>query len=88
LNFGDAARAEEFLAKRVAQGLEGATIKSFEVPASFAEGVARKAVPEALARQFPNSPLLVDTTKAANQFGLRAPQIEELKKFIIQGSGK
>ncbi len=35
LNFGDRARAEEFLALRLGQGYEGATIKSFRVYGSY-----------------------------------------------------
>jgi filamentous hemagglutinin len=88
LNFGDAARAEQFLATRVAQGMKGATMKSFQVPTSFVDELAASAVPESMARQFPNAPLVVDVTKAANQFGLRPAQIEALKRAIIQGSGR
>src|SRR5207249_1215694 len=35
LNFGSRARAEEFLARRLAQAMPGATVRSFEVPRSF-----------------------------------------------------
>ncbi|MDZ4115331.1 MAG: RHS repeat-associated core domain-containing protein, partial [Xanthomonadaceae bacterium] len=88
LNFGDAARAESFLATRLGQGFSDSAMKSFQVPSSFVDFLARSAVPENLARQFPNSPLAVDATKATNQFGLRPAQIEELRKVIIQGSGR
>jgi hypothetical protein len=88
LNFGDAARAESFLAKRLGQGFSDSTIKSFQVPSSFVDDLARSAVPENLARQFPNSPLVVDAAKAANQFGLRPAQIEALRRAIIQGTGR
>lgn len=88
LNFGDKARAEQFLAKRVSQGMQGAEVKTFEVPKSFLEELKASAVPESMAKEFPNSPLLVDPTKAANQFGLRPEQIEALKKAINQGTGK
>ncbi|MBY6243945.1 hypothetical protein [Methylosinus sp. Sm6] len=43
---------------------------------------------ENLARQFSSLPFLVDTTKAANQFGLRLPQIEALNSSIVQGTGE
>jgi hypothetical protein len=88
LNFGDKARAEAFLAKRLQQGMPGATAKSFEVPTSFLDELRASAVPEALAGQNPGSPIIVDVTKAADQIGLRSEQIEVLKKAIIQGSGK
>jgi RHS repeat-associated protein len=88
LNFGDAARAESFLVKRLGQGFSDSTIKSFQVPTSFVDDLAESAVPENLARQFPNSPLVVDVGKAANQFGLRPAQIEALQKAIIQGTGR
>ncbi|HEY4176751.1 MAG TPA: SpvB/TcaC N-terminal domain-containing protein [Kofleriaceae bacterium] len=88
LNFGDAARAEQFLATRVAQGMEGVTVKSFQVPTSFVDELAASAVPESMARQFPNSPLAVDVTRAANQFGLRPAQIEALERAIVPGSAR
>ena len=88
LNFGDKARAEEFLVKRLSQGMPSAQIKTFEVPQSFLEELKAAAVPESMAKQFPNSPLIVDPTKAANQFGLRPEQIEALKKAATQGTRK
>jgi filamentous hemagglutinin len=88
LNFGSRARAEAFLAKRVAQGMEGAAVKSFEVPKTVLEALRAIAVPERLKSQFPNRPLIVDPTKAPDQFGLRAAQIELLQKLIVQGTGK
>jgi len=88
LNFGERARAEEFFAKRVKQGVPGATLKSFEVPKEALEATQAEAVPERLASQFPGRPLVVDTTKAINQFGLRMRQMEALQKLIVQGSGK
>jgi hypothetical protein len=68
--------------------MEGVTTKSFQVPNSFLDEVAASAVPESMARQFPNAPLVVDIAKAANQFGLRPAQIEALEQAIIQGSGR
>jgi filamentous hemagglutinin len=68
--------------------MEGATLKSFQVPTSFFHELSSSAVPEAMARQFPNSPLVVDMTKAANQFGLRPSHIEALERAIIPGSGQ
>jgi filamentous hemagglutinin len=88
LNFGDRARADAFLGKRLAQGWEGATMKSFRVPRSLLDDLRATGLPERLARQFPDRPLVVDVAKAADQFGLRPQQIETLRRAIIQGSGK
>jgi hypothetical protein len=88
LNFGQPARASEFLTKKVAERLPGATIKSFKVPERFLYGLRGQAVPEAFASQFPGRPLIVDATRAPDQFGLRSGQIRELLGNIIQGSGK
>jgi len=88
LNFGDEQRALEFFEKRIAQGMDDATIKSFDVPGEFLDYLREIAVPEQLAREFPGSPIVVDITKAADQFGLRWEQIEQLIEVIIQGSGE
>jgi hypothetical protein len=88
LNFGSQARAEEFLARRIAQGMEGAASKSFQVPKSFLDDLRSSAVPERRARKHPGRPIEVDVNAAPDQFGLRAEQIEELRKAIIQGTGK
>ena len=87
LNFGDEKRALEFFEKRLSQGLDDAAIKSFDVPADFLDQIRSSAVPEQLAREFPNAPIAVDITKAADQYGLRPEQIEQLIAAIIQGSG-
>ena len=91
LNFGNRACAEEFLAQRIAQGMPGAQIKSFEVPKAFLVDLRASAVTEAELHANPalrNRPILADTTKAPDQFGLRPPQIIDLEKNIIQGSGR
>ena len=88
VNFGDKARAEQFLTTRLQQGMPGAQMKSFQVPQSFVTDLQNVAVPESMAKDFPGSPLLVDPTKAPNQFGLRPEQIKALQDAIIQGSGK
>lgn len=88
LNFGSRARAEEFFARRIAQGMEGAAMKGFKVPASFLDDLREAAVPQRLGKKFPDSPQIVDPTAAPDQFGLRADQIEELRKAIIQGTGE
>lgn len=90
LNFGDKARAEEFLAKRVEQQMDGATIKSFEVPKSVLDEIQASAIPERVARLPENQgkPIIADPTKAADQYGIRPQWLKELQDKIIQGSGK
>ena len=63
-------------------------IKSFQIPRSVFEDIKNSAVPESMARQYPNSPILVDPTKAANQFGLPSNQINFLQNEILKGTGK
>ena len=87
LNFGDAARAQEFLDTRLRQGFEGTVIKSFQVLSSYVDALRGSAVPESFARQFPNSPFAVDVNQAADQFGLRAANFLDLLRNIIPGSG-
>ena len=88
LNFGDKARALEFLAKRVKQNMPGAALKSFEVPQSFLTDLRNAAVSEEEVGAHPESPISLDVTKAKDQFGLRPDQIEALRETIIQKSGK
>jgi hypothetical protein len=88
LNFGDAQRAAEFFEQRVAQGMNGVAIKSFEVPTAFLEHLRSSAVPEQLVREFPSAPIAVDLAKAADQFGLRLEQMKQLIEVIVQGSGQ
>lgn len=87
LNFGSRARAEAFFAKRLEQGMPSVVVKEFDVPYSFLEDLRAAAVPERLARQFPDRPILVDPTKAPDQFGLRPDQIRALQDAVVQGSG-
>jgi hypothetical protein len=58
LNFGQEARAQSFLERRLAQGFEGTQIKTFQVPTSYVGELRAAAVPESMARQFPGSPLV------------------------------
>lgn len=88
LNFGRLARAIEFFKRRTGQNLTDPQMKSFEVPQSVLDALRREAVPENLAREFPEKPIVVDVTKAADQYGLREPQIKWLADEIIQGTGK
>jgi YD repeat-containing protein len=86
LNFGDEARAQEFLQQRLAQ-FPDSTIKTFEVPQSFVDELRSSAVPEADRSLFPDRPVIADPTKAVDQFGLSKQQIEQLRRAIVQGSG-
>ncbi len=88
LNFGDKARAQAFLDKRISQNMEGATIKSFEVSKSFLDEVKKNAVFESEVKYNKDKPVIADPTKADNQYGIRPNQFDELNKSIIQGSGK
>ena len=88
LNFGEPERANEFLAKRLSQGMTDVSIKSFEVPKSFLDKISSEAVLESEASNFPNRPIRVDVTKAENQFGLRTEQIKIIEKEIVKNSGK
>ncbi|MHB8064326.1 MAG: hypothetical protein ACYDG2_17125 [Ruminiclostridium sp.] len=88
LNFGDSERANEFLAKRLSQGMSDVSIKSFEVSKSVLDKISSEAVLESEASNFPNRPIRVDVTKAGNQFGLRSEQIKMIEKEIIENSGK
>lgn len=42
LNFGQEARAQSFLERRLAQGFEGTQIKTFQVPTSYVMGCVRR----------------------------------------------
>ncbi|NER00690.1 MAG: hypothetical protein F6K30_29020 [Cyanothece sp. SIO2G6] len=88
LNFGQRGRALEFYLKRISQGVDDVSIKSFKVPRSFLNEIREEAVDEAFARQFPNKPIRVDVTKAPDQFGLRKEQVDQLTNVILEGSGK
>jgi RHS repeat-associated protein len=89
LNFGDEARANEFLSQRVANpNTPGSQIKTFDVPDSYVAQLRAQAVPESMASQFPDRPIQVDISKTADSFGLRAEQLEGLVCVIVPGSGQ
>jgi hypothetical protein len=87
LNFGSRARAEELLARRIAQGMQDPAIKSFDVPQGFLHGLREAAIVSDRSKKHPNRPLLVDQTRAPDQFGLRGEWIDRLIDDIIAGSG-
>ena len=86
LNFGDKARAEEFLTKRHEQGFDDTVIKSFDVPTSYVDSLRSSAVPESMAST--GRPIVVDVNKASDQFGLRSHHFPELSRNIVPGSGR
>ena len=88
LNFGNRARAEEFLAQRMAQSQNEWVIKSFSVPQKVLDDLRKAAVLESEVKLKPNAPIIGDPTKAPDQFGLRPQDIENLENAIIQGTGK
>lgn len=88
LNFGDKTRAQEFLQKRISQNMEGATVKTFEVPKSILSDLRKNAVSESEVKLYPNRPIVADPTKAPDQYGIRPDQIKNLQDKIIQGTGK
>ncbi|MFJ1311918.1 hypothetical protein, partial [Agrobacterium sp. P15N1-A] len=88
LNFGNAQRAQDFFSKRITQGMTDVSVKTFKVPKSFLDELRQAAVVERQASQFPDAPIVVDQTKATDQFGLRKSHFEQLNSVIIQGSGR
>jgi filamentous hemagglutinin len=84
LNFGDEARAQEFLAQRLSQGFDGTVIKSFDVATSYVNDLYSRAVPESMARG--SSVFQVDVTKTASSFGLRSSEFPGLMCAIVPGS--
>jgi hypothetical protein len=61
-------------------------LKTFTVPSSYVDMLRASAVRERLASMYPDSPLVVDVTKAADQFGLRASHFPDLLGNIIPGN--
>jgi hypothetical protein len=58
-------------------------IKTFEVPDSYVEQLRASAVPESLARMFPESPFTVDVNLATDQFGIRPIGFDNPVRHII-----
>ncbi|MEQ4305131.1 LamG-like jellyroll fold domain-containing protein [Plantactinospora sp. B6F1] len=88
LNFGVKERAEQFLQKRLNQGRSDTEIKEFDVKGEFLDWLRNNAVPESQAKNFPDQPLVVDTTQAADQYMLRPQHIRMMFDNIIPGSGR
>ena len=91
LNFGDRRRAEAYFADKIPGTLPNPSLKSFEVPTWFLDRIRENAIDENKARvNDPKQlrPRRVDTSKADDQFGLGKIWIEELRRQIIQGTGR
>lgn len=61
-------------------------IRSFLVPLEVWDEISREAVNEDMAPQHENSPFNVDKSYGANQFAVRGPSLELLRKFAVAGS--
>jgi hypothetical protein len=90
LNFGDRARAEEFLAVRHDQGHTQTVMKAFDVPRDTFDQIRKSAVPENAARVRGNEhrPIEVDVNKGDNQFGLNWKSLQTVNSTSIPGSGR
>lgn len=87
LNFGQEGRAMSYLDRKVADGLPGAQLKSFEIDARFLDEIRSTAVPESLARRNPGAPI-ISRDPYPDQFGLRPDQFQRLMESVFQGTGK
>ena len=87
LNFGQEGRAMSYLDRKVADGLPGTQLKSFEIDARFLDEIRSTAVPESLARRNPGAPIL-SRDPYPDQFGLRPDQFQRLMESVFQGTGK
>ena len=87
LNFGQDGRSVSYLQAKIAKGLPGAEIKSFDVDSAFLAKVRAEAVPEKFARQYPGRPI-ISSDPYPNQFGLPKEYFDDLLNSIVKGSGK
>ncbi|MBN7836300.1 putative Ig domain-containing protein [Stenotrophomonas maltophilia] len=87
LNFGQEARAQEYLQRKISDGLPGADLKTFEVDTRLLLKIRDEAVPERLARLNPTKPI-VSRDPAPDQFGIPKSYFEEMLRSIKQGTGK
>ncbi|MFD7261156.1 RHS repeat domain-containing protein [Streptomyces sp. NPDC059874] len=88
LNFGVKSRAEDFVEKRHAQGFNDTVIKAFDVEKPFLEYLRANAVPEKMAKDHPSAPLVVDTTKAVDQYMLRPEHMKLMYEAMVRDSGR
>jgi hypothetical protein len=83
----DEARAQQFLQQRLEQ-FPSNRVTTFEVPREFVYELRAAAVAEVERSLYPSRPVIADPTKASDQFGLTAQQIERLREVVVQGSGR
>ena len=97
LNFDQRQRAIEFLSEKVlfpnqaGDFLPDPVIKSFKVPREFVDRIRQNAIKQRDVRKFQASrsrPQIDDPKKAPDQFGLPEPWIKELRRQIIEGTGR
>ncbi|WP_372487784.1 RHS repeat domain-containing protein [Streptomyces guryensis] len=88
LNFGNESRATSYLARRVDQYGDGThRLVTFEVDREYLNYLRNNAVPERMARRYPDGPLVVDR-KYSDQYGLRPEQTKMLFDNIIPGTAR
>lgn len=87
LNFGQEGRAMSYLDMKVADGLPGAHLKSFDVDPRFLDEIRATAVPESLARRNPGAPI-ISRDPFPDQYGLRPDQFQRLMESVYQATGK
>ncbi|MBM7114825.1 hypothetical protein [Archangium primigenium] len=90
LNFGDRARAEEFLATRHDQGHPQTVMKAFEVPHDTFARIRDTAIPESAAKQYGKEhlPIAVDVNKGDHQYGLNWDSLKRVNETSIPGTGR
>lgn len=86
LNIGESDRANDFLARRAAQGMSDVRLHSFDIDADFLHYLQSEAVPEQVAASFPSRPI-ISRDPFPNQFGIRPDQYQRLLDSIRPGSG-
>jgi RHS repeat-associated protein len=84
VNFGQEARAMQFLAKRG----DNAVLLEFKITKDFVDKIKNDAVPQSQGRLYPTKPQVVDATKAPDQFGIPQNYFQELLNNIDKNSIK
>ncbi|MGW6403949.1 RHS repeat-associated core domain-containing protein [Streptomyces sp. NPDC055134] len=84
LNFGNSKRANEYLTRKVGQHGDSKMV-TFQVDREFLNHLRNNAVPENMAKRYPDSPLVVDR-KYSDQYGLRPEQTKMMFDYIIPDS--
>ncbi len=88
LNFGDEMRAQEFLARRLDQGLGDTAVRTFDVPTTYVENLAARARPESAGRLPGTSVITVDTGRTGASYGLRSTEFPALLAAVVPGSAR